>query len=161
MKKIFIIVFLFLILFFSSSQVYAQNISYLFNFNYHVKLSNAIPYETLREKNNQSNVNDDLYLENSNEIDNKNENNEDITILIIDLCITALTYLILPFIRFYRSCDYNNHQIKFFLILNSIIITICYIILSALIGIPEKVNFLPPFIYYYVNSFFWKNKENI
>lgn len=80
--------------------------------------------------------------------------------ILLRLIISALSYLILPFIFFYkRTNKYDNKTIKIMLIFNSIIVKLLWILLEvALYGDYQDMNFAPAVFYYFINAIIWNKK---
>lgn len=78
--------------------------------------------------------------------------------LILEIIFTLFAYMFIPFCMFFkRSSDYTIKYKKKFLIINSIIIALGFIILRAVL-FPDKnsvISFLPALIYYYINYKIW------
>lgn len=81
--------------------------------------------------------------------------------LFLDLIITILLFLIIPFIIFYkREKYYTKKQRTIILILNSFFIEIIYIIIQCyLIGNYTLISFAPAVTYYYINKLIWKKNR--
>lgn len=81
--------------------------------------------------------------------------------LFLDLIITILLFLIIPFVIFYkREKYYTKKQRTIILILNSVFIEIIYIIIQCcLIGDYTLISFAPAVSYYYINKLIWKKNR--
>lgn len=83
--------------------------------------------------------------------------------IIIGILITAISYLIYPFLKFKIICKkkyYSLERIRCELIMNSIVICIVYLILQqVLTGNISIVNFTPALVYYYINVGLHKNRN--
>ena len=83
--------------------------------------------------------------------------------LFIDFVVTAFAYMILPFAKFYNNDVYTDDYKKKFILSNSILIAIFFIILRSILFPSEfpVQSFVPPLVYYYINCGLWirKNKK--
>lgn len=81
--------------------------------------------------------------------------------IMLDFIITITSYLIVPFILFYKpNKNYNKTEKKKILVLNSIIIAIIFIIIRIIQHDPQPVKtFAPSLFYYYINKLIWLNNR--
>lgn len=81
---------------------------------------------------------------------------------ILDLIITMLAYMAVPFCMFFkRKQNYTLKYKKKVLIINSIVTSIIFIILREIIS-PDTnsvVSFAPALLYYYINNIIWTSKN--
>lgn len=77
--------------------------------------------------------------------------------IILDLIITAISYLIIPFILFKRKKEgYNEKEKRKILIFNSVIVALIFIIIRILLNFEQPiVSFAPALLYYYINKKIW------
>lgn len=77
--------------------------------------------------------------------------------IILDLIITAISYLIIPFILFKRKKEgYNEKEKRKILIFNSVIIALIFIIIRILLNFEQPIiSFAPALLYYYINKKIW------
>jgi len=81
--------------------------------------------------------------------------------ILIDITITFFAFTLAPFIRFgYVKNMYSYEQKKKFIIWNSIVVQLAFIIILAFMD-SEKYNITPAFLYYFVNQWLWNNKKHI
>lgn len=81
--------------------------------------------------------------------------------IILDLIITAIAYLFIPFILFFGSKrEYNKQKKKKIILLNSIIIALIFIIIRIILNFEQPVmSFAPALLYYYINKAIWLKKK--
>ena len=84
--------------------------------------------------------------------------------IVLDIIITAVAYLFLPFILFHiRKKEYTEKRKKKLILFNSIIIVLVFIIIRIIFDFENPViSFAPALLYYYINKEIWiKKKEKI
>lgn len=84
--------------------------------------------------------------------------------IVLDIIITAVAYLFIPFILFYRiKKEYNEQKKKKIILFNSIVIALIFIIIRIILNFEQPViSFAPALLYYYINKAIWlKKKEKI
>ncbi|MDY5058845.1 MAG: hypothetical protein SPF04_05215 [Bacilli bacterium] len=85
-------------------------------------------------------------------------------IIVLDIIITAVAYLFLPFILFHiRKKEYTEKRKKKLILFNSIIIALVFIIIRIIFDFENPViSFAPALLFYYINKAIWiKKKEKI
>ena len=84
--------------------------------------------------------------------------------IVLDIIITAVAYLLTPFILFYRNKkEYNEQKKKKIILFNSIVVALIFIIIRIILNFEQPViSFAPALLYYYINKAIWlKKKEKI
>lgn len=81
--------------------------------------------------------------------------------VLINIIITAIAYLLIPFILFFNSKkEYDNKWKRKILIFNSIFIAIIFIIIRTILNDKRPIRtFAPALLYYYINETIWLRKE--
>lgn len=75
---------------------------------------------------------------------------------IIGLLLTIFCYMTLPALKFLVSGNkYTEKDVKKFNLINSIIIKFIFIIITSIVLEETDTNFIPPFLYYEVNNWWW------
>lgn len=84
--------------------------------------------------------------------------------IVLDIIITAVAYLLTPFILFYRNKkEYNEQKKNKIILFNSIVVALIFIIIRIMLNFEQPViSFAPALLYYYINKAIWlKKKEKI
>lgn len=81
--------------------------------------------------------------------------------IVLDIIITAVAYLFLPFILFHiRKKEYTEKRKKKLILFNSIIIALVFIIIRIIFDFENPViSFAPALLYYYINKAIWIKKK--
>lgn len=81
--------------------------------------------------------------------------------ILLNLIITIFAYMIAPFIVFFRNDKNDNAKRRKFILCNSIIVVIVFIVVRTVMGYEKPINnFLPALTYYYINKWIWIKKES-
>ena len=79
--------------------------------------------------------------------------------LLFGIIITAIMYMICPFLKFIANNNYTEKQIRNVLIVNSIFVCILdNLVALLLVENYNEASILPAFIYFYINYAIWSKK---